>query len=332
MLIFARWGLSLGTFLLMLALLEGILRLTKEPPWQPDLVPFRVEPGGQLYEDDPELGYRLKPGRFTVFMADGFPVETTHWSSPERATAKAQSPGERPEIWILGCSYTYGWSVPDRETFPWLAQEALPEMRIRNLGVPGYGDLQAWLRMREDLAGRKRPDTVVLVYACFHDERNAGLRRWQKSLIRPRDGGLGPQAQPRARLDREGNLVISPRPESFREFPGMRRWSLPHSIEKRWAKLEANAVPLADISRQIIRRMAQEAEQVGAWFLLAGIENDPRTRAMLDWWRNQGGQAVNLSVDLEQPGMRNHPHDVHPGPRAHRKYADKLIPILREKS
>jgi hypothetical protein len=324
--------LALAVFGMMMAVLEGILRLTKEPPWQPDLVPFRVEPGGKLYEDDPQLGYRLKPGRFTVFMADGFPVETIHWSSPERATAEAESPADRPEIWMLGCSITYGWSVPDTETFPWLVQQSLPTRKIRNFGVPGYSDLMGLLRMRNEIKNGRRPAGVVLVYGSLHDERNAGLRRWQKTLIRPRDENLGPQAQPRAQLDQEGNLVISSRPVEFREFPGMRQWSIPHSIEKRWTKIEANAVPVVEISRRIIETTAREAEQAGAWFLLSGIENDSRTRAMLSWWQNRGGQAVDLSVDLEQPGMRNHPHDVHPGPRAHRIFAEKLILVLREKS
>jgi len=314
----------------MMALLEGILRLTKEPPWQPDLVPFRVEPGGKLYEDDPELGYRLKPGRFTVFMADGFPVETNHWSSPERATAQNEKPSGESEIWILGCSITYGWSVPDSETFPWQIQAALSGCRIRNFGVPGYSDLLALLRMRNEIKSGHHPKGVVLVYGSLHDERNAGLRRWQKTLIRSRDDNIGPQAQPRARLDREGRLVISPRPESFREFPGMRSWSIPHSIEKRWTKIEANAVPVVEISRRIIESMSREAETAGAWFLLGGIEDDPKTRAMLDWWKTRGGRAVDLSVNLEEPGMRNHPHDVHPGPKAHRIYADKLLRALQD--
>jgi hypothetical protein len=324
--------LALVVFGMMMALLEGILRLTKEPPWQPDLVPFRVEPGGKLYEDDPQLGYRLKPGRFTVFMADGFPVETIHWSSPERATAEAESPAARPEIWMLGCSITYGWSVPDRETFPWLVQSSLPTKKIRNFGVPGYSDLMGLLRVRSEMKSGHRAAGVVLVYGSLHDERNAGLRRWQKTLIRPRDDNIGPQAQPHARLDREGRLQMSSRPEGFWEFPGMRHWSIPHAIEKRWTKIEANAVPVVEISRRIIETTAREVEEAGAWFLLAGIENDSRTQTMLSWWQNRGGQAVDLSLDLEQPGMRNHPHDVHPGPRAHRIFAKKLIPVLMEKS
>ena len=314
----------------MMVVLEVVLRFTKEPPWAPDLVPFRVEPGGRLYEDDPIMGYCLKPGRFTVYMADGFPVQTTHLPSFERATRGADQPSERGEVWVFGCSYTYGWSVADEETFPWLIQQALPSFRVRNFGVPGYGNLQGLLRFREEIKKGVSPKIVVLVYASFHDERNAGLRRWQKSLIRPRNGNIGPQAQPRATLDSEGNLKTSEHPEEFWELPGMRTWSIPHSIEKRWNKFQANTVPTGKISQQIIRNFAQEAEKQGAVFLLAGIESDLKTESMLRWWEREGGTTADISVNMNENGMRNDPHDCHPGPKAHRVFAARLLQAIQQ--
>ena len=329
-LLLAKVGLFVGTFFLMMVVLEVILRLTKEPPWEPDLVPFRVEPGERLYEDDPIMGYCLKPGRFTVTMADGFPVQTTHLPSRERATGGTNQLSGRSEIWIFGCSYTYGWSVNDEETFPWLTQQALPSFRVRNFGVPGYGNLHGLLRFREELKKGVSPKMVVLVYASFHDERNAGLRGWQKSLIAPRNGNIGHQAQPRATLDSEGNLKVSEHPEEFWELPGMRTWSIPHSIEKRWNKIEADAVPTEKISQQIICNLARETEKAGAVFLLAGIGHDPKTESMLKWWEREGGKTADISVNMNENGMRNDPHDCHPGPKAHRSYADQLIQALKK--
>jgi hypothetical protein len=329
-LLLAKMGLFVGTFVLMMVVLEVVLRLTKEPPWEPDLVPFQVEPGGRLYEDDPIMGYCLKPGRFTVIMADGFPVQTTHLPSRERATGGTSEPSGRSEIWIFGCSYTYGWSVNDEETFPWLTQQALPSFRARNFGVPGYGNLQGLLRFREELKKGVSPKMVVLVYASFHDERNAGLRGWQKSLITPRNGNIGPQAQPRATLGSEGNLKVSEHPEEFWELPGMRTWSIPHSIEKRWNKIEANAVPTEKISQQIICILARETGKAGAVFLLAGIGHDPKTESMLRWWEREGGKTADISVNMNENGMRNDPHDCHPGPKAHRVFATHLLQAIQQ--
>jgi hypothetical protein len=220
--------------------------------------------------------------------------------------------------------------VNDGETFPWLTQQALPSFRVRNFGVPGYGDLQGLLRFREELTQGVNPKMVVLVYAAFHDERNAGLRRWQKSLIRPRNGNIGPQAQPRATLDSEGNLKVSEHPEEFWELPGMRTWSIPHSIEKRLNKIEANSVPANKISHQIIRNLAREAEKAGAGFLLVGIENDPKTESMLRWWGQEGGKRADISVNMNENGMRNDPHDCHPGPKAHRIFATRLLQAIQQ--
>jgi len=325
---FLKAGLSVGVFLAMMVILEIILRLTKEPPWRPDLVSFRAEPGGKLYEDDPILGFRLKAGRYDLFMADGTRVSTTHLPGHERATRQAGAETERPEIWIFGCSYTYGWSVPDEETYPWLVQNALPRFHIRNLGIPGYNNVQSLLWMRQKIQNGDRPQVVVLAYASFHDERNAGLRRWQKTLIRSRDGGLGPQAQPNARLGANGQLRLSEKPENLWEIPGMRIFSIPNSVEKRWAKIEANAVSTVEISRKVIAQIAAEAEAAGATFLLAGMENDAKTSQMLEQWRAQGGRAVDVSVDLNEPGFRNFPHDSHPGPKAHHVFAQKLLQAL----
>jgi hypothetical protein len=329
-LLLAKVGLFVGTFFLMMVVLEVVLRLTKEPPWEPDLVPFKVEPGGRLYEDDPLIGYRLKPGRFTVYMADGFPVQTTHLPSRERATGETNQPSGRSEIWIFGCSYTYGWSVTDEETFPWLTQQALPSFRVRNFGVPGYGDLQGLQRFREELTQGVNPKMVVLVYAAFHDERNAGLRRWQKSLIRARNGNIGTQGQSKATLDSEGNLKVSEHAEEFWELPGMRTWSIPHSIEKRWNKIEANAVPTEKISQQIIRNLARETKKAGAVFLLAGIGSDLKTESMLRWWEREGGTTADISVNMNENGMRNDPHDCHPGPKAHRVFAARLLQAIQQ--
>jgi hypothetical protein len=263
-------------------------------------------------------------------MADGFPVQTTHLPTYERATGRNDHKLGRPEIWIFGCSYTYGSSVNDGETFPWLTQQELPSFQVRNFGVPGYGDLQGLLRFRQELTEGVNPKMVVLVYAAFHEERNAGLRRWQKSLVRPRNRNIGPQVQSRARLDSDGNLKESEHPEEFWELPGMRTWSIFHSIEKSWNKIEARAVPTEKISQRIIRNLAREAEKAGAGFLLVGIENDPKTESMLRWWEREGGKAADISVNIKESGMRNTPHDCHPGPKAHRVFAARLSQAIQK--
>jgi len=89
-------------------------------------------------------------------------------------------------------------------------------------------------------------------------------------------------------------------------------------------------VPTEKISQQIIRNLAREAEKAGASFLLAGIENDPKTESMLRWWEREGGKTADISVNMNENGMRNDPHDCHPSPQAHRTYADQLIQAVKK--
>ena len=62
--------------------------------------------------------------------------------------------------------------------------------------------------------------------------------------------------------------------------------------------------------------------------VVAGIEPDVKTRMMLSFCRSQGIRTADMSVELDREGLRNSPHDTHPGPEANRRYADKLFKAL----
>ena len=67
-------------------------------------------------------------------------------------------------------------------------------------------------------------------------------------------------------------------------------------------------------------------------FVIAGITHDPLTRNMLEFCGKQGIPAVDISVNLDLPGNRNLPYDIHPSAKANRVYADKLGSFLKERS
>ena len=105
---------------------EIILRLKGFQPGRavaPVLI--KVNPGGKLYVIDPTLGFANIPGKLTVTLSDGYSFKVTNLPSTHRITYPLSTYGEagqKEEIWIFGCSYTYGWSLNDQETFPWLLQ------------------------------------------------------------------------------------------------------------------------------------------------------------------------------------------------------------------
>jgi hypothetical protein len=38
---------------------------------------------------------------------------------------------------------------------------------------------------------------------------------------------------------------------------------------------------------------------------------------------------VDISVNMNENGMRNDPHDCHPGPKAHRVFATRLLQAIQ---
>jgi hypothetical protein len=124
---------------------EGLLRLLGAGPWDPRPVNVQAEPGGSLYELHPTLGYRHRAGEFRITQ-EVLRWTATHDDETLRITDRPGDEGRgarRPELWIMGGSFTHGWAVNDWETFPWLLQEGLPEYRVVNFGVGGYGTLQS---------------------------------------------------------------------------------------------------------------------------------------------------------------------------------------------
>src|SRR5512139_3848774 len=65
-----------------------------------------------MFEADPVLGWRPKPGVFDL--------PPTDWSGPPRVTilpdrsrATGAPPDQPPDLVLIGCSFTFGWGVGD---------------------------------------------------------------------------------------------------------------------------------------------------------------------------------------------------------------------------
>src|ERR1700682_1130235 len=136
---------------LILFLAEGSARILGYRPWATTKLDVVVEPGGRLYMANPTLGYTALPGKFKVTLAGSYSFNITNLDNTLRAThALATAPDKaKTRIWIFGDSVTYGWSINDDQTYPWLLQQRLPECELINFGVNGYGTLQNLIQLRE---------------------------------------------------------------------------------------------------------------------------------------------------------------------------------------
>lgn len=272
---------------------------------------------------DPLLGFTYRPGEYRISLsADGepHPLVFRTKSDAEGWRATTADPARHlglPELWIFGCSFTWGFSVDWDRTFPALVQTARPDLRVRNFAGVGFGNVQALLQLRQRLEERREPPPKLAVfsYAAFHPERNvaspAVLRRW---------GDAPGFRHPRAALDADGRLTVE-----LVEFTDVDR-----------------PEPTLDESRRVTMAIFDEllalCRRHGITPVLAVqslVTNVPghdtltlHDEPVVTHCRDAGFHVVDQVVPETRKEWNNLPWDGHPNDRAHAEYARKLLDAL----
>src|SRR5262249_49780667 len=144
--------LTLGVVIGLLIVEAGAWFLRPPPPPQRSVTPF-------YYEDDPVLGWRLKPGVFRdVETIDGRLVHdvTYHIGDDHRRLTPAGSGC----VWFFGCSFTFGQGVEDNQTLPyWVG--VLTGRRAINFGTSAYGAQQMLAALEHGLTPPCRPTHII---------------------------------------------------------------------------------------------------------------------------------------------------------------------------
>lgn len=260
---------------------------------------------------DPMLGRVMLPGAHEIggvlyrIEADG-----------GRATGAGEAAG-RPEVWFMGCSWTFGSGEPDETTFPWLLQRRLPHLAIRNYAVPGYGTVQNLLDLRRRLS-RLPPRLVVFVYGEFHWKRNVPNLYFIRKFIAGDNRSL--THFQRGRLDRHGRLsidIVEVKPELGPPRLG--------GLDERL--LEPDEFTQVRVTVKLVEAAAAEAAARGARFVLAHLTaaNDP----VLARLRKAGVALLDLAAPLAAVAAERRWNAAkHPSAAVHAAYAEALRPLL----
>jgi len=290
----------------------------------------KIEPGGRLHANHSILGYTHLPGAYTVTFQDVYTVHNTHLDNTLRITHPLDSYDykfNKEEIWIFGGSFTYGWSIDDTETFPWLIQERFPSYEVVNFGVGGYGTVHSFLQFQEAIKIHKKPQIVIVAYADFHDERNAFLRSWRKRML-SYDSPFYLKTYPYARLDAQGNIVYHTEDIEYNPLPLMEHSAFINLMDEAYITIEDYFIDTQTITKGVVKDFATSAQNKEITFILAGIV--PEAQPMLAYIQTQNIMVVDMSIDLDIPGNQNLPYDSHPSAIAHQQYAEKLILFLEK--
>ena len=320
--------IGLAWTILFLCVCEFTLRIMGKGSWRIGQPQEIIEPGGKLYTSHPTLGYINLPGELKITLPNGYVFTITHSNDGLRLTHPLSHPAAstKEEIWIFGCSLTHGWSLNDEETYPWVLQQMLPQYEIVNFAVDGYGTLQQLIQFQEALRERKKPKFAIFTYAHFHDERNTFVRHWRKNLL-PVHGRV---AYPYARLDHEKGFIQSITDVEYHEFPLIRYSAFINFLEDQYNTLEKLLRYSHKVSKSIIKKSSIVAQENDVKFIVVGIVSSRTTRDMLQYAKDEGIMATDISVDLYIKANTNLPHDLHPSARANQQYAEKLAAFLKQ--
>jgi hypothetical protein len=324
--------LVLNTLLLLLFVIasEFALRRKGLTPWINYPANVVSMSASTYYKNHPTLGYITEPGEFGFTLTGGRTFKTTQLSNGLRITHPLNTypSTAKKEIWIFGCSQTFGWALNDEETFPWLVQEKFTGYEVVNFGVGAYSNVQSLIQFREALESGKKPAVVILAYGSFHDERNTLTRAWLKTRA---SFGEWKVTLPYMRWSRNGKPELLYQPLEYHAIPLARYSALANFLDDTYDRALESSYHSHEVSKAIIEEFFDICKAHGIVFVVAGIFGSPATAEMLDYCQGKGMMAVDISVDMTIKENTYLPYDGHPSAIANRQFAQKLNSFLCSK-
>ena len=324
----------IGFIMVFILSAEVFVRMKGMKPYKITRPEIAIEPGGMFYMKNDLLGYTHIPGKFKITIKENFSFSVTNNENSYRVTQPIDQQEfyrEKDEIWIMGCSYTYGWALNDEDTFPWLIQKKIPGYKINNYGVCGYGSIHSLIQIKELLKERNIPKIIIVTYATFHDLRNTFSRIRRRAVSRW--NFLGPLTQPYASLDKNGHLKLHRADEViYKPWPFTRMLALVYYLENKYNNHEVRVAQPFQVSQAIFLEISKICREKGIKLIVAGIKenNQKKMRRMLDFCEKSGLSTVDISVDVENEKYSHLPLDAHPNELANLLYAEKLYSYLRK--
>jgi hypothetical protein len=180
------------------------------------------------------------------------------------------------------------------------------------------------VQLEDELSSRSSPEIAIVAYAGFHDERNVFSRRRRKFVAEA--SWIHDLQMPVATIDDAGSLSVHYDTVDYRPWPLMRSSSIVHLAERTYNAwlVKRRADHDQEVTKSILRRIAEDCDRYQVRLVVAGIAPGAETGSILAWCRETGIEAVDISVDRNDPANTNLPFDAHPSPHAHRQFAEVL--------
>jgi hypothetical protein len=317
-------------------LLEIVIRICGVTPFEVQKFNIQSKPNFCLIPNS-AYGFGLNSGEFDVTMNHKIHYTVTHNSDSLRIVSYSKSGiytkktcPENSVIDIHGCSFTYGMSVDDSLTFPFLLQKSLPNYRFRNYAVPGFGNLQALIRLQNQVKNQDFPDVVMVSYADFHDERNALNTNYRKSLYH---GFLNANENVKPLFgesqipfyDLKKGIQYCDWKNMYKNWLGRDYSAAINSLQDAFEKMQNASNDEKAVTHQILLKIKELCQQNNIKFIVLFITKNESTALTKQFCEQQNIELMDIGLELPSEKYSNLPYDIHPNKTAHRIFSERIL-------
>lgn len=328
------------TLLISVCVVEIILRMFGFVPHQLNI---KVPANGSKthFDFSDSLGYCLNPDTFhsQVGLQQ---VTFTHLDSGRRKTFKSRVE-KLPEIWFMGCSYTYGYNLDDKETYPYLIDSAINKYHFINMGCPGDGTLHQYLRLKKHLSKTTNfPSAVIVNYVAFSNPRNCMNPIYKQTLrdayyalresrfydkVKNKTFCKFPFINPKDTMGIVSYMSLNSIMGS--EFPLIRHSAFANTINNSINNFLSNPDKEKEISFGILKQISNLCKKNNINYFVSYLEPQGTNSNLLTYCRANQISTINLSINFEDKNLFNIPGDsFHPNANANRIIMRKFLDFM----
>jgi hypothetical protein len=268
-----------------------------------------------LFRYDSELGWAPIPnstGEFTGYYRGSPTIHVQHNHLGLRDIEHDAT--SKPTIAFLGDSFVWGYNVEAKHRFTEVLRADLPDIRIVNVGVPGYGTDQEYLLLQR-LWNEIRPDAVVLMI----DTKNSDFR--DNSTNVTSGGYYKPYLKGTAAGDwRFSGLPVPWSRHVYVTNPVVRNLWLARLAVTAFVVVRHPKITVSDPTQHLIGMLREFVEARGASVLAGLLTHDPQ-EAFLK------GQEIPYTSFDDAPRIRADPSG-HWTPEGHALVASRLMSLF----
>ena len=278
-----------------------------------------------------QLGFSLGEGSYQVSV-NGAPTYTATHEYGRRITRKLPLKFSAAEVFIMGCSFTYGMGVTDSVSFPYLLQTHFDTLQIQNYGVPGFGNVQSYLQLKNEINEGNTPELVIVNFCDFHHERNSLTPRYRNSLI------LGYQRSNKEVSEqlskssfpfmKRGQLKSVKFEKMYSNWPGRETFAAIHYFQSNNDKRLSEKIDMEKNSLALFQKLQSLCTEHNIHLIVTGLTKNGATLNFLELLENNGIQTADISLNLEDRQYNQLPFDSHPNKKAHAHYAKALQNVI----